>query len=140
MNQSVMVGGRRPLVEDDLQWKMTSVGRRPLVEDNLWWKTTFSGRLLLVEDTFSGRRPLVEDELRWKMTFGGRCLLVEDDPCMLSSPLCCIFCKGIFVFPLLICVLAPKNWSFDRKFLGFICPLIIILLELLSPHPPHNTM
>ena len=44
MNQGVMVGGRRPLVEDDLQWKTTSVGRRPLVKEDLWWKTTFGGR------------------------------------------------------------------------------------------------
>ena len=64
MNQGVMVGGRRPLVEDDL-----------------WWKTTFGGRQLLVED-----------DLWWKTTFGGRQLLVEDNPCMLPSPLCGIFC------------------------------------------------
>ena len=55
MNQGVMVGGRRPLVEDDLRWKTTSVGRRPL------------------------EKPLVEDDLRWKMTFSGRQPLVEDD-------------------------------------------------------------
>ena len=78
MNQGVMVGGRRPLVEDDLRWKTTSVGRRPLEEDDLWWKTTFGGRRLLVEDdlrwktTFGGRRPMVEDDLWWKTTFGGR--------------------------------------------------------------------
>ena len=44
MNQGVMVGGRRPLVEDDLRWKTTSVGRRPLEKDDLWWKRTFGGR------------------------------------------------------------------------------------------------
>ena len=35
MNQGVMVGGRRSLVEDDLRWKTTYVGGRPLVEDDL---------------------------------------------------------------------------------------------------------
>ena len=59
MNQGVKVGGRRPLVEDDLWWKTTYVGRRPLVEDDLWWKTTFGGR-----------HPLVEDDLWWKTTYG----------------------------------------------------------------------
>ena len=44
INQGVMVGGRRPLVEDDLWWKTTFGGRRPSVEDNLRWKMTFSGR------------------------------------------------------------------------------------------------
>ena len=34
MNQGVMVGGRRPLVEDNLKWKTTFVGRRLLVEDD----------------------------------------------------------------------------------------------------------
>ena len=37
--------GRRPSVEDDLQWKMTFGGRRSLVEDNLQWKMTFVGSL-----------------------------------------------------------------------------------------------
>ena len=83
-----MVGGRRPLVEDTLRWKITSL------EDNLWWKTSFGGRQPSVEDDFrwktpySGRRPTAEDNLWWKMTFVGRKLLVEDGPCMLPSPLC----------------------------------------------------
>ena len=37
--------GRRPLVEEDLRWKMTFGGRRPLVEDDLQWKTTYTGSL-----------------------------------------------------------------------------------------------
>ena len=43
MNQGVTVGGRLPLAEDDLWWKMTFGGRRSLVEDNLSWKMTFGG-------------------------------------------------------------------------------------------------
>ena len=35
INQGVMVGGRRPLVEDDLWWKTTFDGRWPLMEDDL---------------------------------------------------------------------------------------------------------
>ena len=54
INQGVMVGGRRPLVEEDLRRKTTSVGRQPLVEDDLWWKTTFGGG-----------QPSVEDDLCW---------------------------------------------------------------------------
>ena len=38
-------GGRQPLVEDDLRWKMTCGVRRPAVEDDLQWKTTFAGSL-----------------------------------------------------------------------------------------------
>ena len=63
-----MVGGRWPLLEDDLRWKMTFSGRWPLVEDNLEMKITFIGGW-----------PLVEDNLRWKTTFGRRRLSVEDD-------------------------------------------------------------
>ena len=82
-----MVGGRRPLVEDNIWWKTASKqGRRLrfgmltvltnirptkvlwLMEDDLWRKTTFGGR-----------QPLVEDELRWKTTFGGRQPSVEDN-------------------------------------------------------------
>ena len=77
INQVVMVGGRRPLVEDDLWWKTTFRGKRPLglttfgirqpfIEDNLRWKMTFGGR-----------RPSVEDKLCWKMTFGERRPFVE---------------------------------------------------------------
>ena len=46
INQGVMVGGRQPLVEDNLLWKTTFGGRQPLVEDDLLWKTTFGGSLL----------------------------------------------------------------------------------------------
>ena len=53
-------GGRRPLVEDNLWWKITFGGRQPSVEDDLLWETTFGGR-----------RPLVEDDVQWKMTFVG---------------------------------------------------------------------
>ena len=63
-----MVGGRRPLVGDDLLWKTTSVGRRPLVEDNLCWKTTFGER-----------RPSEEDDILWKTTFVLRQPSVEDN-------------------------------------------------------------
>jgi len=74
-----MVGGRRPLVEDDLRWKTTSVGRQPLVEDDLGWKTTFGGR-----------QPLVEDDLWWKMTYGGRRPSVEDDFWWKTILACCL--------------------------------------------------
>ena len=43
MNQGVMIGGRRPLVEDDRWWKTTFGGRQPSVEDDLLWKRTFDG-------------------------------------------------------------------------------------------------
>ena len=84
MNQGVMVGGRRPLVEDDLQWKTTSVGRRPLVEDDFWWKTTFGGR-----------RPLVEDDFWWK-TILACCLIrfaafIKNNVCSLRSGLGIVF-------------------------------------------------
>ena len=83
-----MVGGRRPLVEDEIRWKTASVGRQPLVEADLWWKTPFGGR-----------RPLVGENLWWKTTFSGRrpsismedYLLVEDNPCMLPRLLWGIF-------------------------------------------------
>ena len=67
----VMVGGRRPLVEDNLRWKTTFDGRLPLVENDLWWNMTFGGRRPLVE----GDLTLVEeDNLRWKTTFCRRWL------------------------------------------------------------------
>ena len=69
-----MVGGRQPLLENDLQRKTTFIGRLSLVEDDLRWKTTFGGRR-----PFVGRQPLVEDDLWWKMTVGERQHLVEDD-------------------------------------------------------------
>ena len=68
INQGVMVGGRRPQVKDDLQWKMIFSGRQPSVEDDHRWKTPFGER-----------RPLVEDDLRWKTTFSGRPPSVEDN-------------------------------------------------------------
>ena len=49
--------GRKPLMEDELWWKMTLDGRSPWMEDNLGWKTTLDGRL-----------PLMKDGLGWKMT------------------------------------------------------------------------
>ena len=67
INQGVMVGERRPLLEDNLRWKMTFIGRQPSV----------------------GRRPLVEGNLCGKTTFSGRRPLL--DPCMLPTPLCGIF-------------------------------------------------
>ena len=113
-----MVGGRRPLVEDNLWWKTTSVGRRPLVEDDLWWKTTFSGRRLSVEDDLRWKVTMVEDDLRWKTTFGGRRLLVEDDPCMLPSPLCGIFYPVNWIF-----------WVFSCTLFGFVSTQILNLRE-----------
>ena len=59
-------GGRQPSVKDDLRWKMTFGGRRPSVEDNLWWKTAFCGGW-----------PSVEDDLPWKTTFRGKRPLVR---------------------------------------------------------------
>ena len=70
ISPGVMIGGRRPSVEEDLRWKTTFGGRQRSVEDDFWWK----------------------------MTFNGRRLLVEDDPYMLPSPLCGIFyCYSTFV-------------------------------------------
>ena len=40
----VMVGGRRPLMEDDLRWKTTFGGRGCGVEYDLWGKITIGGR------------------------------------------------------------------------------------------------
>ena len=71
-------GRRRPLMEEDLQWKTTFDGRRPSMEDDLQWKITFDGRRPLIEDdhwrktTFEGRWPLTEDDLWRKTTFDGR--------------------------------------------------------------------
>ena len=42
-----MVGGRRPLVEDNLLWKT------PLLEDDIWWKMTFGGEAT----SKKGRKP-----------------------------------------------------------------------------------
>ena len=47
-NQGVMVGGRRPLVEDNFWGKTTLGGRQPSVEDDLHWKTTFVGSLYIL--------------------------------------------------------------------------------------------
>ena len=69
-----MVGGRRPLEEDNLWWKTTFGRRRPLVEDDLWGKATFLGR-----QPFVGRPPSLEDNLWWKVTYDRRQPLVEDD-------------------------------------------------------------
>merc|ERR1712115_743812 len=79
MNQGVMVGGKRPLVEDDLCWKMTFGGRRPFAEDDLRRKTT-CGR----------RRPSVEDNLWWKTTYGGRQPSVEDNFWRKTILACCL--------------------------------------------------
>ena len=98
------------MVEDNLQWKTSIGGRRPSMEDDLqWeddiqWETTFCGRQPSMEDdlrwktTFGGRRPSVEDDLWWNTTFGGRQAMVEDDPCMLPSPLCSIFEGAAFLY------------------------------------------
>ena len=78
-------GGRRPSVEDKLQWKTTFGERQPLVEDNLWWKTTFGGRRLSVEDN-----------LQWKTTYGGRLPSVEDNLRWILA--CCLLCFAAFFF------------------------------------------
>ena len=52
-------GGRRPSVEDDLQWKTTLGGRGPWVEDDRRWKMTVSGRQPSVEDSFWWKTILV---------------------------------------------------------------------------------
>ena len=83
-------GGRQPLVEYDLRWK---------VEDDLQWKTTFSGRL-----------PLVEEDPQWKTTFGRRRLSVEADIAhAMHHPLLC----GIFITRPFSSVQAcfPKFWT-----------------------------
>ena len=57
---------------------MTFDGRRPSVEDDLQWKMTFGGR-----------RPVVEEDLQWKINFNRRQPVL--DPCMLPTPLFGIF-------------------------------------------------
>ena len=88
-----MVGGRRPLEEDNLWWKMTFGGGRPLVEDDLWWKMTFGGEasskqgrklifgMLTVLTNIRSTMVLwcVEVDLQWRTTFSGRRPSVEDD-------------------------------------------------------------
>ena len=69
----------RPLMEDDLWWKMTFVGRGPLIEEDLWWKTTFDGRQLWWKPTIDRRRPLMEDNFSCKMSFDEREALMEDE-------------------------------------------------------------
>ena len=44
ISPGVMIGGRRPSVEEDLRWKTTFGGRQRSVEDDLLWKTTFGRR------------------------------------------------------------------------------------------------
>ena len=96
INQGVMVGGRGPLVEDDLRWKTTFGGRRPTVEDDLQWTTTFGGR-----------RPSVEDDLWWKMTYGGRRPSVEDDFWWKTILSCCLlrFAAFLFSYQLALCLI-----------------------------------
>ena len=60
--RSTKVGGRRPSVEDDLQWKMIFVEGRPLVEDDLQWKMTFFGRRPLVEENLWGKGKTIFSE------------------------------------------------------------------------------
>ena len=50
-DSQVMVGGGQPLVEDDLQWKMTFSGRRPLL-DPCMLPTPFCGIFDLSETKF----------------------------------------------------------------------------------------
>ena len=65
--------GRRPLMKDNIHWKMHSYEK--ILEGNIQWKTTFDGRQPLMEDniqwktTFDRRRPSME---QWKATFNGR--------------------------------------------------------------------
>ena len=54
-----MVGGGRPLVEDELQWKTTFCGGRTPVDDDLRWRMTFDARQPLMEDTFDGKGPSI---------------------------------------------------------------------------------
>ena len=92
-------GGRRPLVEDNLLWKMTFCGRRLLVEDNIWLKMPFSGRRPSLEDglcwktTFGGRLPAVKDNLQWKTTFVGSLRAA-------NSALRHFFCAGFLPKPI----------------------------------------
>ena len=46
------------MVEDNRRWKTTIGGRRPSVEDNVQWNMTF------LENYLSGRQPSVEDDIR----------------------------------------------------------------------------
>ena len=71
---------RRPLTEEDPQWKtyfnrrkpsMNFDGRQYLVEDNLEWKTT-------LEDSPLWNMTLMKDKHGWKRTFDLRQPLMED--------------------------------------------------------------
>ena len=50
---------RRPLMEDNLWWKMTFNGRRPLMKDNLWKIK------LLLEDDFCEENLRVRSAINW---------------------------------------------------------------------------
>ena len=70
------IGGRRPLLEDNLRWKTTFSGRHPSVEDDFRWKTTFGWKMTFGwMTTFGGRRPTVEDDFWWKTILA--CCLVR---------------------------------------------------------------
>ena len=59
---------------DDIWWKTTFGGRRPLIEECLWYKMTFDERQLWRKKTFDGR----QGNLRWKATFEGKRPFKED--------------------------------------------------------------
>ena len=54
--------------------KLTSNGRRPPMEDDLQWKTTSNGRQTTMED-----RTSMEEDLQWKTTSIGRRPPLEDN-------------------------------------------------------------
>ena len=61
-------------MEDDLQFKMTSIRREPPRDDNLKGKTTSKGR-----------QPQMEDNLHWNMTSNGRQMTSNEDNLQLKQ-------------------------------------------------------
>ena len=51
-------------MENNFQWKTTYDGRRPLMEDDPQWKM-----ILNLKTTFNQRQPSRKDDLLWKATF-----------------------------------------------------------------------
>ena len=65
INEGVMVGRRRPSVEDDLQWKTTIDGRQPLMEDEIQWKTSFGGSLHAAQSVTTTTITTTTKQLSW---------------------------------------------------------------------------
>ena len=53
--------------------------RKPLMEDNLQWKTTFDGRQHPMEDNFRWKKPPMEEYRRWRTVPYAKKTLMEDN-------------------------------------------------------------